>query len=131
MTQGSLFVDGEDALAAAERRLVVAVEQQVPGSTLLRRFLAFHRENPHVYRLLEQFALDAARAGRRHFGAKAIFERVRWELSVETRSDDGLKLNNSAAAYYSRLFRLHHPEHADLFEVRALGGGHASEEDHA
>lgn len=85
--------------------------------TLRERFEVFHATNPHVYRLFERFALEAARSGRRRFGAKAVWERMRWFVAFETTADDW-KLNNSHTAYYAREFIRRHPEHADLFETR-------------
>lgn len=87
-------------------------------SRLDRRFRAWDAANPEVYRLFERFSLQAARSGRR-IGAKAIVERMRWELRVETRGDD-FKLNNSYVSRLARKFVERHPEHAELFELREL-----------
>jgi hypothetical protein len=40
-------------------------------------FFAFHAENPEVYQLLRKFACQAKGAGRKKFGMKMLFERVR------------------------------------------------------
>lgn len=83
-------------------------------------FLSFHRENPGVWREFERFALDAARAGRQHYGAKSIMERVRWECEIAHGSD--FKCNNNWTAYYARIFAAKYPEYSGIFEFREARG---------
>ncbi len=87
-------------------------------SGLRAEFEKFHAENPHVYRLFERFALRAINAGRPRLGAKAIFERLRWYTTVETRSSDDLKLNNNYTPFYARMFEEQHPDYAGFFSKR-------------
>jgi hypothetical protein len=54
-------------------------------------FFAFHAENPEVYQLLRKFACQAKGAGRKKFGMKMLFERVRWYTEIETKDPTGLK----------------------------------------
>lgn len=93
----------------------------------LRDVAVFHRENPEVWRLFCRFALRAAErdsdgAGLRSYGARMIWERIRWEVNVEVRGIDGtrLRLNDHYIAYYSRAFLLRYPQHAGLFRPRKL-----------
>lgn len=121
--QGSLFAnDGGDRILAAFAQLRIQVEAEYGGRSLIfERFREFHAANPHVLRLLLRFA-DELRPGRR-YGMKALFERVRWELAVQTASDTGLLLNNSYTAYYARLVILLRPALAGVFQTRRLGPG--------
>ena len=91
---------------------------------LRQQAIAFHRENPLVWRLFERFALEAARSGHT-VGAKAIWERLRWETRVnpDYRRKGDFKLNNSHTAYYARAFLRRYPEHAGLFETRERKAG--------
>lgn len=89
--------------------------------TMRETWERFHAENPHVYRLFERFAFEAIGAGRERFGAKAIWERLRWELGVRVVGAEAPKLNNNHTAYYAREFVRRNPKHAGLFEFR--GGG--------
>ncbi|HSC08080.1 MAG TPA: hypothetical protein VLD59_14740, partial [Steroidobacteraceae bacterium] len=74
-------------------------ELDAPESATLREaFERFHRENPQVYRLFCRFCDDAIRAGRKHLGAKMIWERMRWFARVET-TDPEFKLNNNYHAF--------------------------------
>ena len=88
-----------------------------PARTSTKGFLAFHRDNPQVYRLFERFALEAAESGRTRIGAKMIWERMRWYCKVET-TEQSPRLNNNYTSRYARLFIENHPERADLFCTR-------------
>ncbi len=87
-------------------------------STLRDRWEQFHLENPHVYRLFERFALEAARAGARQIGAALVWERMRWYTSFEVRGEETYRLNNSYRAFYARLFMAQHHELGEFFETR-------------
>lgn len=90
----------------------------VPEATI-ERFLAFHRENPGVWRSFEQYALQAAKS-RASLGAKAIMERVRWEAEVERKQ--AFKCNNNFTAYYARIFADKYPQYKTIFEFRHIRG---------
>jgi len=82
------------------------------------QFDVYDAENPKVYPLFERFALEAIGQGKMHLGAKMIWERMRWYAEVETRSDDGYKLNNNYTAFYARKFMELHPEYRGFFSCR-------------
>ncbi|MDF0602101.1 hypothetical protein P1J78_15275 [Psychromarinibacter sp. C21-152] len=81
-------------------------------------FERFHRENPHVYDLFDRFARRLVASGETGFGAKALWERLRWEVRVETRSSEKVRLNNNYTALYARLWMERNPEHAGFFRTR-------------
>jgi len=85
---------------------------------LMRQFKAYHEKNPEVYKLFCHFTREAIDAGRKHFGAKAIWERMRWYTSIETRCPSKLKLCNTWTAFYARLFMFDHPVHAGFFRTK-------------
>jgi hypothetical protein len=85
------------------------------------QFIRWHSEHRDVWESFEQFSLAAAGAGRRHYGAMAILNRVRWHAEIEKRSDD-FKVNNNWAPYYARIFVWKYPELSDLFSTKKLGG---------
>lgn len=74
-------------------------------------------ERPEVYREFERFTLQAIAAGATRVGAKAVWERMRWERMVTTGGDEW-KLNNNLTAYAAREFQRRHPHHAGVFETR-------------
>lgn len=84
---------------------------------IVERFVAYHKENPHVYDAFKRFAFDLKRAGRDHFGAKGIMERLRWWSAVEAKGDE-FKINNNFSSCYVRLICMEYPEFRGFFEVR-------------
>lgn len=93
-----------------------------PAETrLFRAWSTFHSENPSVYRTFIRFTFEAMDA-RRHYSAKAIFERMRWHLDIETESADDFKLNNNYPAFYARLFMRDHPKLPGFFHTREQRG---------
>ena len=100
----------------------VLVVPESMNTPIKQKFDAFHAENPDVWRRFEFHALALARKGVKHYGAKTVYEYLRYTYDLATRSDDGLKLNNNYTAYYARLFKQEHPECADLFSYRRIAG---------
>lgn len=76
--------------------------------------------NPNVWKTFETFALKAAEKNKR-IGAKAIMERVRWEMQIEYNQAE-FKANNNYTAYWARIFALKHPQYGDFFETRKVKG---------
>lgn len=91
-------------------------------SQLQREFEVFHAENPHVYELFCRFAMQAIDAGREKFGARSIWERMRWYVAFETTGDDDYKLNDHHPPYYARMFMREHQECEGFFETRRVLG---------
>ena len=96
---------------------VTAVGDESAAVTTPERFETFHRTHPHVYQVLVRLAREwVARTGRRKVGIAILWERMRWELAVQT--NEAPKLNNDYRAYYSRLIMANEPDLSELFEVR-------------
>lgn len=83
------------------------------------RFRTWCLENPHIVRRIAEMALDLRRAGRRHYGIKALFEVVRYETALRE-ADTRLKLNNDYTARLARKLMREHPELDGFFEIREL-----------
>jgi len=94
-------------------------KRQTRTDQLLDAFAAFHLANPRVWRLFKRFALDVISSGQINYSANAIFERIRWHMEIETKSDE-VKLNNNFRAYYARMFHLAYPQHEGFFRNRRL-----------
>ena len=94
------------------------MEQGVPEDTV-DQFLDYCRKYPDIWRHFERFALAAIAAGRQ-IGAKAIMERIRWEVEIEQKGT--FKICNSYTAYYARLFRIKYPAQSEMFETRKITG---------
>lgn len=85
------------------------------------QFRAFHKANPRVFAVLKRLSLAAVARGRRRLGIGALWEAMRWELSVQTDADD-FKLNNNFRSRYARKLMDEVPELAGVFELRELRG---------
>jgi hypothetical protein len=84
-------------------------------------FWAFHQANPRVYEYLCRFAGQAIARGRRRLGIAMLYERVRWEVFLET-TDEEFKLNNNHRAYFARLWLREHPDYPLFFTTRRVRG---------
>lgn len=82
---------------------------------------AFHAAHPRVYDLFARFAREAAESGRERFGAKMIWERMRWYTTIEAGGKgEDWRLNNNYITYYAREFMRRNPQYGDLFELRRM-----------
>lgn len=91
------------------------------AGTLQARFEAFHAEHPDVYAEFKRAAYRLLRAGVRHYGAKAIFEFLRYQRAISGRDvGEPWKLNNNYHSRYARLLIDEDPRFAEILEVRAL-----------
>lgn len=90
----------------------------VPSDTV-DKVLEYISRNHVVWAAFEKFALQAI-SHKKTVGAKAIMERVRWEVEIEGEGE--FKVNNNYTAYVARFFALKYPDHAQYFEMRAVRG---------
>lgn len=86
--------------------------------TLADKFAKFDSANPGIYHLFKRFSYELIRAGRKKISAALIVERIRWEVNINTQSEDIFKLSNNHTAFYARKFMGDHPEHCDIFRIR-------------
>ena len=82
------------------------------------RFLEFHQAHPDVYALFKRFTLEVFRRGHRRFGARAIWERMRWHLAIDVADEAAHKLNDHFVPYYARLVMLRNPHLDGMFSRR-------------
>lgn len=85
-----------------------------------KRARAYDVENPKVWELFTRFAEMVKGRGYNHYSSNAIFERIRWEIEIET-SGDIFKMNNNYRAYYARKLMLR-PDFQKFFEIRDFKG---------
>jgi hypothetical protein len=92
----------------------------VKGETIRKGFERFHAANPSVYKRLVAHARvwRHAQPGRK-LGIGMLFERLRWDLALQTRGEP-IKLNNNYRSYYARLIMAQEPDLADIFATRRL-----------
>jgi hypothetical protein len=87
---------------------------------IVQQFWDFHKSNPKVFELFREYCHQLRAAGRNQYGAKAVMERIRWHLEVETRGDD-FKINNNYSSCYARLLLTQEPAFRSFFHVRSRG----------
>ena len=98
----------------------IEVLEHVKGETLQQRFERFHARNPHVYAALVAIARRMVKAGKSRIGIKQIYEVLRYERLIYTRSDDGHRLNNNFTSRYARLIIAQEADLSNVFETREL-----------
>ncbi len=81
-------------------------------------FWAFHLANPEVYAELRDLALRLRRQGRKHYGIKALYEIVRFQRVINTRTSADWKLNNDFTCMYARLLMRNEPDLRGFFRTR-------------
>lgn len=104
---------------------------EVDRRSLKTKFEEFDRNNPHVYAELVKLAKRARARGVERLGIKMLYERLRWELQVETYHPgaDKFRLNNNYHALYARKMMDEYPELRDLFETRESPSKHGDDDD--
>jgi hypothetical protein len=86
-------------------------------SSLYKRFIQYHKENPMIYHMFKKYTIEAIQSGYKHFGSQMIIEKIRWETGVVAKNDK-FKIGNDYASFYSRMFMLEYPHYKDYFRIR-------------
>ena len=88
------------------------------SDSLKYKWWEFHKNNPHVYDLVEQFTFDVINRGYNNYSINSVFERIRWHTDIETKCEREFKLSNNHRAYYARFFHHLHPQHDGFFRTK-------------
>lgn len=86
--------------------------------TQAEKFEEWRKQNGEAIALYLRFARQMKASGRKHYGMKAIAERVRWEMTVGRTDGEAFKVNNNYTAYIARLLVELDPSLSGLFEFR-------------
>ncbi len=89
-------------------------------SPIDEQFTQFHHANPQVYEAIKTLAYQWKSAGHIKCSMKTLFEVLRWQYGITTRSTDGLLLNNSYTSRYTRLLQANERDLAGFFNTRSL-----------
>lgn len=90
------------------------------AKSIQRSFEEFDAANPWVYEALVRLARQARDSGAQKIGIGMLFEVLRWDRSLSTKSWDGFKLNNNLRSRYARAIMDHEPDLDGFFETRGL-----------
>ena len=82
-----------------------------------RRFHAFHRDHPEIYRELMQLVRQALLRGQKKIGIKMLWEVMRWNRFLR---NETYELNNNYHSRYARLIMQKEPGLAGIFDTREL-----------
>ena len=83
-----------------------------------RAFKDYHEENPQVYEGFKSLVRRARDRGFEHYGAKALFEVLRFETGITGTGQ--FKINNNYVSRYARMYKREHPGLKGFFEMRKL-----------
>jgi len=84
------------------------------------QFAEYDQKHPEIFEWFERIAMQEKKAGRRR-GAKAIIERIRWEVMIpKNDSADPVKVDNKFTSRYVRKLIAKRPEFRTYFELRRL-----------
>ena len=90
---------------------------------------AFHEAHPDCWDAFVRYAFELIARGYRHGGARAVFERIRWQTPAGGDGVSEFKLNNNFAALYARRFARVWPSHSEFFRTRVQLSRTTTEED--
>ena len=82
------------------------------------RFDTFDANHPEVWHYFVQFAKQLLDAGQTRGSAEQIIQRIRWEIDVNKKRDEGFKINNYFRSYYAKKLKATDPQFATFFETR-------------
>lgn len=88
---------------------------------MLEGFRQYHRANKWIFEEFTKEAFALKDTGREQFGAKEIFERMRWQRQ-EFNTEGDFKINNTWAPYYARALIKKFPEFRKYLVLKKLGG---------
>lgn len=88
-----------------------------PKGTIDERFRAWLKENPHVLELYLKYSRELLAAGRKRYSVKAITERVRWHVNIQTTGDQ-FKINDHFSAPMARILVQMEPKLESVFSFR-------------
>ena len=92
------------------------------GQILDYEFDEFIQANPHIYKKFRMLAVKLKAKGIDRWGAKSLWEVLRWDLAMETNAPiDGPALNNNHVSRMARKLMADEPEDfAGFFQLRRL-----------
>ena len=99
--------------------------QPTRAEQLDAEFVQFLRDNPTVYPQFRLLAVKLKAKGIQRWGAKAIWEVLRYELALKSvTTGEKYALNNNFTSRLARKLMNEEPEDfAGFFEIRSLKGG--------
>ena len=104
-------------MSNTEKVIAVLLREYAPED--VQKFLAYHKARPEIFEHFKRFAISAYEAGIK-MSAKAVIERLRWELAFERKGE--FKLTNSATALYARSLAAVDPRFSRYWKFKRAKG---------
>jgi hypothetical protein len=82
------------------------------------RFAAIDAANPRMWELFRTFTFAMIQRGFRHYSARAVLHRVRWETATPLEDGSEFKINNNWSPFYARKFHQLYPDYSGFFRCR-------------
>jgi len=80
---------------------------------------AFHSGHPEVWDLFVRFTEEKINRGFKHYSARGIFHRIRWETELPFyEKGRDFKINDHYSPFYARRFHRMYPQHQGFFRTR-------------
>jgi len=99
-----------------------SLEKKLSGTRydeLSLKVKVFHNSHPEVWDLFRKFTFDLIAKGFKHYGAKSVFERIRWHTDTpDSEGKSSFKVNNDYTAFYARAFMKRYPKYDGFFRIR-------------
>lgn len=92
----------------------------VAKKTIDERFKEQLIQHPEIYREFRRLATQLLYVGKRHWGAQAILEVLRYQRAMSGKPEDIWKINNDFASRMARKLMTEDKRFADFFEIRQL-----------
>jgi len=84
-----------------------------------QNFEQYDTHHPEIWKQFRDITFRLIFRNVKHYGAKAIFEIIRYHRTIEY-GDTDYKVNNNYTAYYARKFMRKFPGHQNFFETREV-----------
>jgi hypothetical protein len=79
--------------------------------------VAFHQQHPEVWKLFVKFTFDRINRGFKHYSARAIFHRIRWETDqAKDVAENEFKIGNNHSPFYARAFMRSYPQYGPTLD---------------
>lgn len=90
----------------------------LPGIPGAEDFIAYDLAHPDIWAAFQRIAFNLVRHGKERYGAKAIFEVIRYDIAINCDDGDAFKCNNNFTSCYARKLMFENPYLSDFFEIR-------------
>lgn len=94
-------------------------DRRQPRDAVEEKFVAYHRDNPHVYALFDQYAHVAIDKGKTSYSAWNVINRLRWDIDMKAVDQSSeFMISNDYIAFYARWWMERNLDYLDFFDTK-------------